>query len=311
MGHQPRRGACAPGSWVERQGAFTVLELLVVIGILGLLIGLVVPALSSARRQAKRTACLANLHSLSGAVTEYATEDRRGFIIPVHPIANTNPLHDEGYFDYGGQTGAANIWQGRRLGPSSERQAATRPLNYVLFSEVPADQDNAWRVFRCPGDERLPRGGPIGDERFWDPNMAAQSMFESTGTSYLGNAYRETARDDRHTRLRHYQSIGTFLRSAAQIPSPGLTIVLCEAVMWYNATAPAGVDATIGWQGLTGWHGDGPRYNLAFADGHADFVYAPAGTLTTGSDPAKARLYLRGRSFRFDTFPAPPIDDPP
>jgi len=71
----------------EKQRGFTLLELLVVIAILGMLIGLTVPALSSARRQGKRTACLANLHALSQAVTAYAADDPRGTLIPVHPIA--------------------------------------------------------------------------------------------------------------------------------------------------------------------------------------------------------------------------------
>lgn len=292
----------------QRQRGFTLLELLVVIAILGALIGLIVPALSSARRQAKRTACLANLHSLSGAATAYAADDPRGTLIPVHPIADRNPRHDEGFFDYGGATGARNVWGGTRFGPSSERTSDSRPLNRVLFSSTPSAKDTAWRLFRCPADEGLTGAG--GDPLIWDPNMSSQSMFDSVGTSYMGNAYRARTPGGRGQPPR-MRSIGPFLRSAGQIPVPGSTVLLCEAVMWYNPTMPVGIDGAVGWRGLPGWHEDGPRYNTMFADAHAEFVYAPAGGLVGGSDPTKARVYLRGRGFRFDTFPAPPIEDPP
>lgn len=70
---------------VERNRAFTIVELLVVIGIMGVLIGLLMPALTRARQSANSLKCKANLHDLGIALRIYEAENK-GYIFPVGPI---------------------------------------------------------------------------------------------------------------------------------------------------------------------------------------------------------------------------------
>jgi prepilin-type N-terminal cleavage/methylation domain-containing protein/prepilin-type processing-associated H-X9-DG protein len=66
MEQHPRHG--------RRASAFTLVEVLVVIAIIGVLISLLLPAISMARQQANTIACAANLRGIMQAIMLYATD---------------------------------------------------------------------------------------------------------------------------------------------------------------------------------------------------------------------------------------------
>src|SRR3569623_1380995 len=63
----------------NRMKAFTLEELLVVIGIIALLISILLPALGKAQKAAKTVQCLANLRSIGLMVNLYASQNK-GYI---------------------------------------------------------------------------------------------------------------------------------------------------------------------------------------------------------------------------------------
>jgi prepilin-type N-terminal cleavage/methylation domain-containing protein/prepilin-type processing-associated H-X9-DG protein len=62
--------------------AFTLVELLVVIGIITVLIAVLLPALSAARRLAYRMACASNMRQVGTALLMYAHENKGSFPLP-------------------------------------------------------------------------------------------------------------------------------------------------------------------------------------------------------------------------------------
>ena len=69
---------------MKRVRAFTIVELLVVISILGILLALLLPALSRARAASRSAVCAARMHQVGLGWMIYAT-DNRGVVVPGQP----------------------------------------------------------------------------------------------------------------------------------------------------------------------------------------------------------------------------------
>lgn len=73
----------------RRSSGFTLVELLVVMGIIALLAGLAMPALQNAMASARSTQCASNLHAIGIAVTQAASDNDNQY--PPISQAATNP----------------------------------------------------------------------------------------------------------------------------------------------------------------------------------------------------------------------------
>ncbi len=124
----PRHRRC------RRRHGFTLVELLVVIGIIAILIGLLLPALRRARESAKTAQCLSNLHQIGLYLQIYQNQFRGQ--LPVYVIGHSARL---GHFLYAGNVGSVPLNDFSGLG-------LLVPANIV-----PGDPASAQgRVFYCP-----------------------------------------------------------------------------------------------------------------------------------------------------------------
>jgi prepilin-type N-terminal cleavage/methylation domain-containing protein len=103
---------------VRRKG-FTLVELLVVIGIIALLIAMLMPALQRARDQANRTQCMSNMRQLTIAYLQYSTENK-------FRLMSSNTGEPDTFADWIGEPNTLAAIEAGRLWPYVKNHAVYR-----------------------------------------------------------------------------------------------------------------------------------------------------------------------------------------
>src|SRR5215831_7309033 len=133
----------------ERRG-FTLIELLVVIAIIAVLIGLLLPAVQSAREAARRAQCTNNLKQLALATLSYE---------------NTNATFPMAFHWQFCPAGAPNCF----AGPPSVGNSAG-PLVALLPFYEQANLFNSWNTHLPMGTDANATAGGIGVNTLWCPS---------------------------------------------------------------------------------------------------------------------------------------------
>jgi prepilin-type N-terminal cleavage/methylation domain-containing protein/prepilin-type processing-associated H-X9-DG protein len=139
------------GSAQTRRRAFTLVELLVVITIISILIGLLLPAVQSAREAARSLQCSNNLKQLGLALQNYHTGYR---IFPPSSVWKTNGKVDPNRTSQSNDSGLAENWVILIL-PQLEQQNLLNSFNLAL--PIPnaanaAGRGTALQAMLCPSD---------------------------------------------------------------------------------------------------------------------------------------------------------------
>lgn len=162
MGHAP-----------PRSRAFTLVELLVVIGIIALLVGILMPALAGARAQSRAVACLSNVRQISVAAQMYAQENR--MYVTYLNATPTSPARDrkELLFPYlrQGKNNSDNAGNQVWHCPANERVAVETSYGFnTKMNDVKLAKVRKWSetVALCDGGLK-DDGTPSLSTHMWSP----------------------------------------------------------------------------------------------------------------------------------------------
>lgn len=240
---RPNRSA-APAAAAVR--AFTLIELLVVVAIIALLISILIPGLTLAREQARRTRCAANLAQLGVAWRMYLDEHQGRFFTGV--AAN---------LVYGGGQGAA----GPPYGAPAANPAALvpKPLNPYVSLPAALPTEAGLGPFLCPND----KGGTIV--------LPSSAAFH--GTSYSCNPFLVGEN------VRPVLPTDPCRAAIVEVNTRRLRRPLSETEVGVSASElilmgdwPWFADTQFNADFKVHWHGRLRTHMVGFLDGHVEFV---------------------------------------
>ena len=231
------------------QRGFSLIELLISIAIIAVLLSILLPALSHARRISSKAVCASNLRQIGMAWDGYAADPQNRNQVP---RAETSPEWNFGGVRFRGPARIASL-------------DMTRPINSYLDEHPESTNDESGNaalvgVFKCPGDTGVFTRGQSA--------VGARTSVLPRGSAYqtFGNSYR--ANDALlDSTIAGLDDLSRPLKQQDIHVAASRLLVAADSA-WYYATRPQDdVDSAL----EASWHGKLDSGNMLAADNSVRF----------------------------------------
>lgn len=228
--------------------AFTLIELIVVVTIIGIICAVLLPAIASVRKQAQRVGCLNDMRQLGLATLAY-TRDNRGSLPP-------SQIKGEAYPPWGLSPGTHYNW--------SDPMLAGAFLDLSGWSGgVTKNRNNT--ILLCPADRRPAQSGIIFST--FGMNYSYAPFINNLGE--WGNVRKAVQFDRAPSRVLVIEA-----NESRWFPGWGTPVEMYMSTKPSNYTMlPCSPDSGYNWRSFHGPSGA----NVQFLDGHATWSYDPQG----------------------------------
>jgi len=279
----------------DNSNAFTLVELLVVIGIIAVLVGILLPTLARARENANRIACMSNVRQIANAFVMYTHENRQWFPSPAV---------------FGGP-GATALGYGSASTPAPDGYPADWigwPEDWIVWrNKKPSDRlqgsiakhlgsPSSGKIMICPSDDSVYRRIPNSDGTVYpysyvmnsylsfgtnsNPHVPATVTTPKNNLRYPANAAWKITQVRRSAdKIIVYEEDERAMRDGrGQLQSPAIgntpdNIVGIVSIRHDNKRIfPDDPPSSVGQQLIEDQVNRERKGNCAFVDGHADYV---------------------------------------